>query len=171
MRAVVHDNYGPPEVLRVKVVQRPVPKDTEVLIRVRASTVTSADCRVRSLRVPVGFGLLSRLVFGVRRPRQAILGVELAGNVLAGLPDMLPMPWVALTSSHRIIAGPAAGRAEDLRALAALAQAGTFKPVIDRRYPLEQIAEARRYVDSGRTKGNVVIKLADQASATPANSR
>ena len=91
--------------------------------------------------------------------------------MLAGLPDMLPMPWVALTSSHRIIAGPVAGRAEDLRALAALAQAGAFRPVIDRRYPLEQIAEARRYVDSGRTKGNVVIKLADQVSATPANSR
>ena len=91
--------------------------------------------------------------------------------MLAGLPDMLPMPWVALTSSHRIIAGPAAGRAEDLRALAALAQAGAFRPVIDRRYPLEQIAEAHRYVDSGRKKGNVVITLADQASATPANSR
>ena len=84
---------------------------------------------------------------------------------------MLPMPWVALTSSHRIIAGPAAGRAEDLRALAALAQAGTFKAVIDRRYPLDQIAEAHRCVDNGGKKVNVVIKLADQASATPANSR
>jgi NADPH:quinone reductase-like Zn-dependent oxidoreductase len=79
--------------------------------------------------------------------------------VLAGLPAMLPIPWVALTSRKRIIAGPAPERAEDLQLLAQMAREGRFKPVIDRRYPLEQIVDAHRYVDSGRKKGNVVITL------------
>jgi len=322
MKAVVYERYGPPDVLHLKEVEKPTPKDNEVLIKVHATSVTSGDCRVRSLKVPVGFGLMSRLVFGVMRPRQPILGTELAGEiesigknvrefkvgdqifassgvamgcyaqykcirddgaiadkprnlaydeavalsfggttaldflrraklqsgetvlingasggvgtaavqlarhfgaevtgvcstanldlvrslgaahvidytkqdftrngetydlivdtagtapfarskdslkqggrlllVLAGLPAMLPMLWVSMTSNKKIIAGPAAVRAEDLRVLAELAQAGEFRPVIDRRYPLEQIAEAHRYVDTGRKKGNVIINL------------
>ncbi len=322
MKAVVYEKYGPPEVLQIREVEKPVPKDNEVLIKTHATTVTSGDWRVRSLNVPVGFGLITRLVFGITRPRQPILGTELAGVVesvgnhvskfkvgdqvfafsdaamgcyaeykcmpqdgamalkpanltfdeaaaisfggttalnflrrgklqrgesvlvigasggvgtavvqlarhfgadvtgvcssanvelvrslgarhvidytkedftqngktydiivdtagtapfsrskaslkaggrlllvLAGLPDMLLIPWGAMTSNKKIIAGPASGRAEDLRFLASLAETGEFKPVIDRRYPFEQIAEAHRYVDSGRKRGNVVITL------------
>lgn len=322
MKAIVCGKYGPPEVLRLKDFETPRPKDNEVLIRIYATTVTSGDCRVRSLNVPAGFGLIMRLVFGVSKPRQPILGTELAGvvesvgkavtkfkvgdrvfafgdaamgchaeykcipedgavalkpanlsydeaaalsfggttaldffrrgklqrgesvlvngasgavgtaavqlakyfgadvtgvcstanvalvrslgarhvidytredftqngerydvivdtagtapfsrskaslkeggrllMVLAGLPDMLQSPWVAMTSDRKVIAGPAAGRAEDLRFLAGLAETGEFKPVIDRRYPFEQIAEAHRYVDTGRKKGNVIVTL------------
>ncbi|TVT57685.1 MAG: NAD(P)-dependent alcohol dehydrogenase [Azoarcus sp. PHD] len=323
MKAVVYERYGPPEVLQCKEVEKPSPKDNEVLIKIHATTVTSGDWRVRSLNVPAGFGLITRLVFGVSKPRQPILGSELAGivesvgkdvrnfkigdevfafsdasmgchaeykcmpqdgavalkppslsydeaaalsfggttaldffrrgklrrgesvlvngasgavgtaavqiakhfgadvtgvcstanvelvkslgarrvidytaedftqnaetydvivdtagtapfsrsraslkeggrllMVLGGLPDMLQMPWVSMTSSKKVIAGPATGRAEDLRFLAGLAEMGEFKPVIDRRYPFEQIAEAHRYVDTGRKKGNVVITVA-----------
>jgi len=322
MKAVVYERYGPPEVLQLKEVEKPTPRDNEVLVKVHATTVTSGDWRVRSLNVPVGFKLIMRLVFGVSRPRQPILGTELAGviesvgknvskfkvgdsvfafsdatmgchaeykcipengaialkppnliyeeaaalsfggmtaldffnraklqrgekvlvngasgavgtaavqlarhfgadvtgvcsatnvelvrslgarhvidytkedftqngetydiivdtvgtapfsrsksslkeggrllMVLAGLPDMLQTPWVSMTSNMKVIAGPAATRAEDLRFLAKLAETGEFKPVIDRRYPFEQIAEAHRYVDTGRKKGNVVITL------------
>ena len=320
MKAMVYDRYGPPEVLRLQEIETPTPKGNEVLIKTRATTVTSGDWRVRSLNVPAGFGLLMRLVFGVRRPKQPILGSELAGviesvgkdvrkfavgdsviafsdvamgchveykcmpedgalvqkpsnltfeeaatlsfggttaldffrrgklksgervlingasgavgtaavqlarhfwadvtgvcstanvdlvkalgaahvidytkedftqngetydvildtvgtapfsrskgslkekgrllMVVAGLPDMLQIPWVSMTSSKKLIAGPAAVRVEDVRFLAALAEAGTFKPVIDRCYPFEQIVEAHRYVDTGHKKGNVVI--------------
>ena len=322
MKAIVYTKYGSPDVLQLKEVAKPTPKANEVLIKTHATTVTSGDWRVRSLNVPIGFGLMSRLVFGVLRPRQPILGTELAGEVesvgkdvskfkvgdqvfafsgasmgchaeykcmpedgavalkpanltydeaaaisfggttaldffrrgklqsgekvlvngasggvgtaavqlakhfgadvtgvcstanvelvkslganhvidytkddfmkdsetydiivdtvgtapfsrskgslkeggrlllvLGGLPDMLQMPWVAMTSSKRVIAGPAAERAEDLRFLAKLAEAGEFKPVIDRRYPFEHIAEAHSYVDTGHKKGNVIITM------------
>lgn len=327
MRAFVATNYGPPDVLQLTEVGKPVPKDNEILIKVRATTVTSGDWRVRSLDVPTGFGLLSRLFFGITRPRQPILGTELAGEVesvgknvtrfrvgdhvfafsetmgchaeyksmpedgaiarkptnlsfeeaaalsfggttalqffrrgniqsgdkvlvngasggvgtaavqlakhfgadvtgvcstanlemvksigadqvldytredvdghdatydiivdtagtlpfsrsknllkeggrlllvLGKLPDMLQIPWVSMTSSKKVIAGPASGRSEDLRILAELAEAGQFKPVIDRRYPFEQMAEAHSYVDKGHKKGNVVITL-EQSSRT-----
>jgi NADPH:quinone reductase-like Zn-dependent oxidoreductase len=78
MKAVVQDRYGPPEVLRIEEVERPVPKDDEMLIRVRASTVTQTDTHVRR---PSPF--VWRFVFGLRRPRSRTLGVELAGEVEA----------------------------------------------------------------------------------------
>jgi NADPH:quinone reductase-like Zn-dependent oxidoreductase len=80
--------------------------------------------------------------------------------VLSGLRDALDAPWVAMTSSRRVIAGPASWVPEDLRFLAALAEGGEYRPVIDRRYPFEQMAEAHRYVDTGRKRGNVVLTLA-----------
>ncbi len=321
MKAIVYTKYGPPDVLQLKEVEKPAPGGKEVLIRIHATTVTSADWRARSLAMPVGFGFIARLVLGVLRPRQSILGSELAGViesvgedvnkfkvgdqvfafsgarmgchaeykcmpedgavvlkpanltydeaaaislveqqrwifqksktsvrgkvlingasggvgtaavqlarhfganvtgvcstanvelvrslganhvidytkedftengeiydiivdtvgtapfsrsggslkergrlllVLGGLPDILWMPWVSMTSSKKVIAGPAAERVEDLRFLAKLAEEGKFKPVIDRRYSFEQIAEAHSYVDTGRKKGNVVITL------------
>jgi NADPH:quinone reductase-like Zn-dependent oxidoreductase len=322
MRAAVYERYGPPEVVELREVEKPTPGDNEVLIRTRATTVTAADWRLRSLEMPRGFGLPGRLFVGVRRPRKPILGTELAGEVeavgrdvtrfkagdevfafsgagmgahaeykcmreggaialkprnisfeeaaalsfggttaldffrrgklqrgekvlvngasgavgtaavqiarhfgaevtgvcstanvdlvrslgaahvidytredftqngqvydlivdtagtapysrcsgslakrgrllmvLGGLPEMLRVPWVSLTSRRRIIAGPAAERAEDLQFLAGLAERGELRPVIDRRYRFEQIVEAHRYVDTGRKKGNVVVTV------------
>ena len=322
MKTSFHEMYGPPEVVQLREVEKPIPKDSEVLIKIHSATVTSGDWRVRSLIVPAGFGLIMRLVFGISKPRQPVLGSELAGvvesigndvsqfkvgdhvfafsdaamgchaeykcmpqsalialkppnisfdeaaalsfggttaldflrrgrlepaqrvlvngasggvgtamvqlashfgaevtavcsnanvalvrslgashvidyaqqdftrngetydviadvvgtapfarckgslkkngcllMVLAGLPDMLQIPWIAMTNSRRVIAGPVTSRAEDLRFLAELAQAGKFKPVIDRRYPFAQIVDAHRYVDTGRKKGNVVLKM------------
>jgi NADPH:quinone reductase-like Zn-dependent oxidoreductase len=78
MRAVVHDRYGPPDVLRVADVERPVPNDDEVLIRVRATTVSRTDCALRA-----GEPFFSRFITGVRRPKRRILGSDLAGEVEA----------------------------------------------------------------------------------------
>lgn len=320
MKAIVYDRYGPPDVLHLKEVAKPSVKDDEVLVEVRATTVSSADVRLRAMNLPAGFGLIGRLAFGVFAPRRRILGLELSGVVaavgknvtrfevgtqvfgmagtgmgcyaelralredgaiakkpsnlsfeeaaamsfggttaldffrrgkvtsgervlingasgavgtaavqiarhlgahvtavcsaanlelvrtlgadavidytkedfsrngevydlimdtvgtapfsrckgslkaggrlllvLAGLPSLVGALWVNATTDKKVVAGPAAERAEDLRLLAELAEEGKYRPVVDRTYPLERIAEAHAYVDTGRKKGNVVV--------------
>ncbi len=83
MLAVVCMSYGGPEVAQVRDVPEPVPTDNEVLVRVHAFTVTSGDCRMRASNFPSGFWLPARLMLGVRRPRQPILGTACAGTVEA----------------------------------------------------------------------------------------
>ena len=78
MRAVVHDRYGPPEVLGVEEIPRPVPEADQVLVRVHASTVTQTDCHMRRARPYIW-----RLMLGLRRPKRRVLGLELAGIVEA----------------------------------------------------------------------------------------
>jgi len=321
MKAAVYERYGPPEVVEVRDVEKPVPKDGEVLIKIHATTVTSGDWRMRSLELPSGFGFMGPLVFGISKPRQPILGFELAGEIealgagvtnfqvgdqvfaflgastgchaeyrcvradgpvakkpsnlsyadaaalsfggatglhyfrkagvkagervlvngasggvgtamvqlgkhfgaevtgvcsrsnvelvrslgadhvidyakddftkngvlydiivdtvgtapysrskgslakggrlLLVLNDLWDMfsPLASMWSGKKVIAGPASERVDDLRTLAELAEAGKFKPFIDRTYPLEQIVEAHRLVDSGRKRGNVVVTI------------
>ena len=323
MKAAVYDRYGPPDVVRIEEVTKPTISDNDVLIKVRATTVSSGDWRVRSLDMPAGFSLLARPMLGLFGPRQRILGSELAGDIVAvgrnvtkfragdsvvansgigmgchvefkampangaivpkpanlsdeeaaalsfggstalhflrtkgmirrgekvlvigasgtvggaaiqlarhfgaevtgvcsaanldlvksigahkaidytredftrngesydiiliaagtgsfarfngslrengrllqvvgGLPQIAQIPWAAMTSSKRVFAGPAAESAQDLDALRELAEAGAFKPVIDRHYPFDRIVEAHAYVDTGHKKGSVVITM------------
>jgi len=81
MRAIVCTDYGPPEVLRLRDVRKPVPKDNEVLVRIRATTVSAADCELRRFDFAPWIWVPMRLAFGIRRPRQRVLGQELAGDV------------------------------------------------------------------------------------------
>ena len=81
MRAILYERYGPPEVLELRDIPKPTPRDREVLIKVHATTVTAADWRLRSLSAPRGFGLLMRLAMGPSRPRRPILGAELSGEI------------------------------------------------------------------------------------------
>lgn len=322
MRAVVYERYGAPEVLQVKEIPKPAPKDGEVLIRTEVTTVTSGDLRARSLNLPAGFRLLGRLIFGITGPRQQVLGTEIAGVVeavgqgvtnfkvgdrvfayagasmgcyaeyrciaasgpvalipdslsfgeaaalsfggltalhflrlaglrrgervlvngasggvgtaavqlakhlgaevtgvcsganlalvkslgadhvidysradftqsgerydvivdtvgtapyarskgslreggrlllvMAGMAETLKGPLVSLRGRHKAISGVTVVKAEDMRFLAGLAEAGEFRPVIDRTYRLAQIAEAHRYADTGRKRGNVIVTM------------
>jgi NADPH:quinone reductase-like Zn-dependent oxidoreductase len=302
MKAMVCTKGGPPDVLRLREVAKPAPKDNEVLIRIHAATVTSGDVKIRGLTFPasVVFWLLTPLM-GVSKPRQGILGSELAGEVeavgngvqsfaqgdevfglsssfganaeyiclpedgvLATKPanmtyeEAAAVPIGGLTALHflrqgdieraqkaliygasgsvgtfavqlaksfgtevtavcsttnlemvrsvgadevvdytkedfgergelydvifdavgkrplstckkalapngtfvSVTKGTPKNRAEDLVFLKGLIEAGKLKAVIDRRYPLGQIAEAHRYVEQGHKKGNVVITVA-----------
>lgn len=82
MKAIVYTKYGPPDVLQVKEVEKPVPGDDEVLIKVRAAEITKADCEMRSFNFQVKwFWLPLRIALGVVKPKRQVLGAYLAGEV------------------------------------------------------------------------------------------
>jgi NADPH:quinone reductase-like Zn-dependent oxidoreductase len=81
MKAIVCTQYGPPEVLERKEVAKPAPKDHEILVKVYATTVTAGDSRVRSFTVPLSYWLLARIALGLRKPKKAIPGMIVAGEI------------------------------------------------------------------------------------------
>ena len=84
MKAMVWTEYGPPEVLQLKEVETPTPRDKEVLIRIYATTVTAGDCEQRSLTLPILHRLLMRAYVGLKRPKRiTILGMDVAGEIEA----------------------------------------------------------------------------------------
>jgi NADPH:quinone reductase-like Zn-dependent oxidoreductase len=322
MKAIVYTHYGPPDVLQIKEVEKPAPKDNEVLIKIHATTVTAGDCEIRRFKMPVWLWLLARVGFGFRGPRKKILGQELAGEIESvgkdvklfrkndqvfartgfglgayaeykclpengviaikpgnmtyeeaaavptggltalhflrqgniqseqkvlingaggsigtfavqiakssgaevtavdstgkldmlrsigadnvidytqedftksgrtydvifdtigksffsrsirslkengfyllanpGLSQKVRGQWISKRSNKKVISGAASEKADDLVFLKELIEAGKIKSVIDRRYPLERIVEAHRYVETGQKKGNVIITM------------
>ena len=87
MKAAVQTAYGPPDVVVIRDMAKPVPKANEVLVRIVATTVTSGDARLRAFRVPPAFWLPARLFLGIRKPRRSVLGSEFAGIVEAVGPE------------------------------------------------------------------------------------
>ena len=83
MKAVVTTKYGPPDVLELQEVEKPAPKENQVLIRIHATTVTAGDCEMRSVDLPLGYQLILRMGFGFRGPRRKIQGSEVAGEIEA----------------------------------------------------------------------------------------
>jgi len=88
MKAIVYTEYGPPDVLQLKEVETPTPKDNEVLIKVHAATVTKGDCELRSPKIPNLIWLFVRIYFGLIKPRKKILGGYLAGEIEAAGKDV-----------------------------------------------------------------------------------
>ena len=82
MKAILHTKYGPPDELQLKEVEKPVPKNNEVLIKIHATTVTTSDCNIRNLTfVPKLFHLPTRMQYGFNEPKNNILGQDLAGEI------------------------------------------------------------------------------------------
>ncbi len=83
MLAATARRYGPPDVVQIESMPRPLPKKGEILIYIAAAPVTTGEARIRALDTPAGFALLTRLVFGLRAPRWPVLGMEFAGKIVA----------------------------------------------------------------------------------------
>lgn len=126
MKAITYSRYGPPDVLQLKDVKKPVPGNDEVLVKVRAAEVTKSDCEMRSFKYSVKwFWLPLRIALGVRRPRRQILGGYFSGEIEAAGKDVSGLSpgdqvfgtaqlrlgtygeYVALPASYAIVAKPA----------------------------------------------------------------
>ncbi len=83
MKAAIWIAYGAPDVLEVRDVEEPTPKNNEVMVKIVSSAVTTGDCRMRRFDVPSGFWLPTRLAFGLFRPRKKIAGMDFSGEVVA----------------------------------------------------------------------------------------
>lgn len=89
MKAVICTKYGPPEVLQIQEVEKPVPRDNEVLIKIYTTTVHIGDTKIRSFKPGMGrvqdilMKLIMRFLIGFHRPRKSVLGMELAGRIEA----------------------------------------------------------------------------------------
>ena len=81
MKAIICTKYGPPEVLKMKEVERPVPKDDEVLIKIFATAVTASDIFIRGSQIPIQFWIPMRIMMGLTKPRKSIIGLVLSGKI------------------------------------------------------------------------------------------
>ena len=129
MKAISYAKCGPPEVLRLQEVAKPTPKNNGVLIRIRATTATAADCQFRSSSAPTAFRL-----FGLKQTGSIILGQELAGEI-----EAVGRKVTRFRKGDQV--------------------RGRVRAIIDQCFPLEQTAEAHRYVESGHKLGHVVISV------------
>ena len=126
MKAAVCGRYGPPEVVQISEVPTPVPADGEVLIRAHATTVNSGDARIRAARFPRGLGPLVRLRLGLTKPRQAVLGFEMAGEV-----EAVGSAVTGVQPGDRVVASRGFGFGCHAEYLTVAEQGGSIAPIPD----------------------------------------
>ncbi|MEU4223689.1 zinc-binding dehydrogenase [Nonomuraea sp. NPDC026600] len=184
MRAVVHDRYGPPDVLRLEDVERPVPKEGEVLVRVHATTAGTSFEEAAAVCDGVTLALMGLRPADLRKGRAILVhgasgsigtaAVQLAkhfeaevrdslgpgGIYLAtdGLRNVMLAWWTARIGGKRVVFPiPPRYEKQDVLFLKGLIEAGRYRAVIDRRYPLADVVEATRYVETEQKTGNVDV--------------
>lgn len=131
MRAAVLTGFGGPENVVIEDRPVPAPRDNEILVRIAATTINSADTRIRTRSFPKGFGVFASLAFGFTRPRFSILGVELTGTVVAAGRSV-----TRFAVGDEIIAMPGIGTHQQFRAIAETRPIAKKPPGV----PLEQAA-------------------------------
>ncbi len=169
MKAIVHDRYGPPEVLQLRDVDRPAVGDDEVLVRVHAASVhPDVWHTVRGL--PYVLRLMGN---GVRRPRHRVPGTDMAGRVEAvGRSVMRFRPgdevfgetmrgyqWRNGGAFAEYVSVPEELKQDAMNVLSEMIEAGSLTPVVDRTFPLSEVPEAIRYLESGRAAGMIVVTV------------
>jgi len=162
MKAVVYTKYGSPDVLQLKEVEKPIPKDDEVLIKVHAASINSWDWDMLTGR-PLEYRLLS----GLLKPTKAkTLGCDSSNGiyVTVGGRSARILQLVFLGSLISMIGNKKLTLImhkpnKDLNILNELFESGKVKPVVDRCFPLSETAEAFQYFGEGHFKGKVVITV------------
>jgi len=81
MKAILCPKYGPPEVMQIREVEKPSPKDNEVLIKIHATAATASDTYIRGFKIPLRFSIPMRLLMGIKKPRKPIIGLVLSGEI------------------------------------------------------------------------------------------
>jgi NADPH2:quinone reductase len=154
MRAIVHDRYGPPDVLRLEDVARPVPKDDDQL---ESGAVTREDFTKNGKMYDAVFDAVGKQSF--RRCRRSLnpRGVYIATD---GFHNMVWALWTRLIGDKKVTFGISRYTKADVLFVKELIEAGEYRAVIDRSYPLEDVIEATRYVETEQKTGNVVLVVA-----------
>ena len=147
MKAIAYSRFGPPDVLELQEIEKPSPKDNEILVRVHAASINALEWRRFTL--PRGFNRV--MTGGILKPKDTRIGSDFAGRVEAvgATVKRFRQGDAVITNANQ----------RDLVVLKELIEAGKVVPAIDRSYPLSEAREAIEYVLQGHPRGKVVITV------------